>query len=731
MKANPSEVQAQLERILASSVFSTSARAAQFLRFCVEQSLQGKHDQIKESTVAVEVFGRTPDYDPRTDLIVRVYAKRLRDKLDDYYTAHGGHDPVRITMPKGSYVPQAVRTLPKRKVDFSDWPKDAREQPHVSEAEDFRRRNLVWLIGVAVGLGALILTVAIARRNSVSAVPLRVAGEALPLNALPGIERTPSWSPDGGLLAYSWDGGARHSPEIYLEKTDQSQPFRLTHSRDPEYRPVWSPDGRSLTFIRYLDSGHFEVVRAIYPGGVEEKVGIFTYFWPNFENPPALDWSPDGKSLLIAEQSSALSPVHLLLFTLSTGERRPLTNPGSGTNGDIEGKFSPDGTLVAFQRGGFGDLYLVSIAGEVKSPVRKLTHDNPGVRGISWTRDGRRILFGTHQNGSSWGIWQVDTNGENLAPLLSGGFDATSPAVSPDRATIAVEHEERETNLTAIPLDKVEASAQLFVPSSRQDYNPAYSPDGKRVAFVSTRRGPMELWLANSDGSGVRQLTQIGGVGFPINPAWSPDGNKIVFALRNKGLTNIAESDLRNGTIKQLTSGSTRSYNPMYSSDGQYLYFISDSGGIDRIWRMPADGRGRGEQMYWDVAIAGTFQMSQDRKSIFFGEAGPELHLFERNLANGSLQSIFSSNRRLTSFEDLCVHGDTIFLILSSVGEPSQNDLVAVDIRSGHTKLLKTFNRVTSGLESGCSVSPDGRTLLLTKNQQDSSDIYLAKLKLK
>jgi Tol biopolymer transport system component len=67
----------------------------------------------------------------------------------------------------------------------------------------------------------------------------------------------------------------------------------------------------------------------------------------------------------------------------------PLTEPPPGNSGDVEGKFSPDGSTIAFRRGGQGNLYLISLAGKANRPARKLTLNNPGVRGIAWSRDGK------------------------------------------------------------------------------------------------------------------------------------------------------------------------------------------------------------------------------------------------------------------------------------------------------------------------------------------------------
>jgi serine/threonine-protein kinase len=91
--------------MLASRLFARSERLCRFLRFCVEQTLDDKSDQLKEQLVGVEVFDRKGDYDPRIDPIVRVEARRLRSKLKTYYTSSGRPDCVLIDLPKGAYVP--------------------------------------------------------------------------------------------------------------------------------------------------------------------------------------------------------------------------------------------------------------------------------------------------------------------------------------------------------------------------------------------------------------------------------------------------------------------------------------------------------------------------------------------------------------------------------------------------------------------------------------------------
>src|SRR5581483_4443779 len=106
MQVNRTEADTVLEalqRILASPGFVRNERLSNFLRFIVEQKLQGKAGDLKESVLGTEIFGRKPDYDTHSDPVVRMEASKLRARLREYYAGEGANDPVRIEIPKGAY----------------------------------------------------------------------------------------------------------------------------------------------------------------------------------------------------------------------------------------------------------------------------------------------------------------------------------------------------------------------------------------------------------------------------------------------------------------------------------------------------------------------------------------------------------------------------------------------------------------------------------------------------
>ncbi len=100
-----SEIRAELDTILTSDLFARSDRLSRFLQVTVNQTLAGKADTLKEYVLGTEVFDKDASFDPRTDTVVRVQARRLRAALTEYYAGTGKHDRLLIEMPTGGYVP--------------------------------------------------------------------------------------------------------------------------------------------------------------------------------------------------------------------------------------------------------------------------------------------------------------------------------------------------------------------------------------------------------------------------------------------------------------------------------------------------------------------------------------------------------------------------------------------------------------------------------------------------
>jgi len=153
------ECQEQVQRILKSATFRNSTTLQQLLQFLTTRAFAPGADAMKEYTIGVEAFGRSSDFDPKSDTIVRVQIHRLRQKLAEYYASDGGRDAILVEIPKGHYVPtfepatgtntqSAHASLPALEVEDSVAPPTAGQSDRVDKASETRAvRNGKWFLG--------------------------------------------------------------------------------------------------------------------------------------------------------------------------------------------------------------------------------------------------------------------------------------------------------------------------------------------------------------------------------------------------------------------------------------------------------------------------------------------------------------------------------------------------------------------------------------------------------
>ena len=722
------EVRAQLTKILRSDFFTGSARSSAFIHFCIEQKLSGNTATLKESIVGVEVFGRAPDYDPKSDAIVRVHARRVREKLEQYYSETGQHDIIEITLPRGTYIPEITKRLPTPSPLVHTWEETVAE-PVPPPVRPVPRVHWLWLLlAIALPLSAGILWLVRDHRNG----PLSGDGAmaaSVPFTSFQGSELFPAWSPHGDMLAYAWDEGHEDFPHIFLEKTGETQPHRLTGAAAAEFRPVWSPDGSQIAFLRRVQANSFEIVRRAIASGQESVVTSVPYYWPLTSDPPALDWSPDGASLLISEQPSPADPVSLFLVNIATGQMNPVTHPPYGTSGDIEAKFSPDGSQIAFRRGGLGDLYTTSSSGESQSGAHQLTYESDGIRGISWSPDGRSIYFGSRHGGEPYAIWKIDAAGGSPLAVTPADAPSIDPSVSHDGRELAFERHDLVVNLVEVSIKNPNHRRSLN-PSSKLDESPSLSPDGNSLAFISNRSGSQEAWLTSLDGSGLQQITHLGATGIPLQASWSPDGHALLMTIRISGATNVFKYSLADHSMRQLTHSRGRLLSPLYSPDGRYIYFSSNAEGATRIWRISDDGRSNPEPMFGDIAMG--FQQSSDGRYLYYLGNGPTLRILRRDMKTGTLDTVYESNREFlpSSLMSFSMRGKELYLLLAEK-DKAEGYLVAFDTDRGTLRtvlhLEHAAQNITQGIATsiaGFAITPDGESVIFAEVELANTDIY-------
>jgi Tol biopolymer transport system component/DNA-binding winged helix-turn-helix (wHTH) protein len=445
-----------------------------------------------------------------------------------------------------------------------------------------RRRIGAVLIGAALVL--LAAGVMLLSRRPAPAGPVRIR----PLTSSPGNERDPAVSPDGTRVAYAWNGGEGERYSLYVKLLDGGAALRLTGEKGAEDRaPAWSPDGQRIAFTRATESGCEMLVVASLGGGERRLAPCGDKEYRR------LAWSPDGRWLAVPRRNAS-SQLFLELVSLETRERRAITHPPPQILGDTSPAFSPDGATLAFSRNisdGTGDLYRVSVSG---GEPQRLTFDNRDTFGLDWSSDGKSVLFSSSRAGI-YSLWRVPASGGEPTWLAGGGTKMKHPSSARAKNVIAFENWTYEVNLWRAPSGSgrtlpADAPRRLTQTADQWNFDPHVSPDGTRIAFVSTRSGSEEIWLEGADGEKPTPLTAFDGARLET-PRWSPDGKRLVFSVRLKGWANLYTVDATGGSVERLTSEAADAVAPSWSRDGRSIYFASRRGGSWQIWKLGLSGR--------------------------------------------------------------------------------------------------------------------------------------------
>lgn len=554
-------IREEASRIAASPGFANSDQLKRFLTLAVERTLDGRAQELKESVIGVEVFDRQLGYDPKVDAIVRVQARRLRAKLDEYYAHAGSADPVLIEIPKGSYVPSfSFRSFPAAPETLPAVPEPVRAQ---------RTRWSVWALLPVVAA----LSIASYAWFRDAERPAGLQYDSRPLTSLPGYERTPALSPDGNVVAFGWDYA------LYVQNVTADVPRKITEGDAAVTRPVWSPDGRQVAFLRRGDDNMLSIFTIPVPGGAERKLTGINALW---NDDPALDWSPDGEWLATAEMKQRVGPLGIVLIHLRTGAKRILTVP-PGNSSDTKPKFSPDGTTIAFRRTfteGVTEVLVVPFSGGAS---RAVTSDRRNTSGHAWLRDGKSLIVGTQRAGGGFSLWSFPVDGGRPVRLTPGGISTWEPATARNSDLIVYALRFLDTDLYQA---SVGGAVRKVADSTMLDSSPNESPDGRQIAFRSERAGNSEIWVANSDGSGARRLT-FDSLTVTGSPNWSPDGRQIAFDSRPNGHGDIYVAPLDGGSARKITNAPSNEVVPSWSNDGSHIYFGSDRTGSWEVWKQP------------------------------------------------------------------------------------------------------------------------------------------------
>jgi len=577
----------------------------------------------------------------------------------------------------------------------------------------FPRRTLKWLAVLVLLCGAGIagwFYYLRPRRPVWSEV--RIA----PLNGLPR-ESDAAFSPDGSQVAFDWAGPAQDRNHIYVSQIGAESPRRLTTSPWNEIAPVWSPEGKYIAFMRFShDGAENGIYIASAVGGSERRV----YSLEHTTSTKEIDWSPDGKYLSFAERNSPSDASSVYLLSLDTLEKHALTFPPRGILGDSDPVFSPDGTSVAFLRDNLDtqEIYVVSAQG---GTPRQVTFDKRIIQGISWSADGRDIIFASNRAGTE-SLWRIPARGGDAERLPVGsGAHAVRPTVARKGNRMAYTNFTFTSDIWRAELPVAGAKPAppaKFITSTELEEGPQYSPDGKHIAFQSTRTGNYEIWRCDPDGSNLVQLTHFAG---PLTgtPRWSPDSRQIVFDSRPSGHSQIFAINADGGEPRQVTTGDSEHGVGSWSADGKWVYYASGQGGTWEVWKTPVQG-GSAVQLTHQGGFAPLASM--DGKYIYYAKGRDLPGLWRVPIDGGEEKRIIegpppSAWGYFTVTEKGIYYGD--------YPNHANPGVYFFDFKTEKNTLVLAAQPFGSEGAPGMSISPDGRYVLYTALAQPTVNVML------
>jgi eukaryotic-like serine/threonine-protein kinase len=554
----------------------------------------------------------------------------------------------------------------------------------------------------------------------------RLAAEAVPLSSETSLEFHPALSADGQQLAFSADLEEQGNVDIYVKQLGSDARLRLTRDAGLDCCPKWSPDGRWIAFVRIRD-GAGTIVMVPPLGGAERRIAdVRTWFGTG------LSFSPDGKQLAYSDATDGTRAFGIFTIATDTLEKRRVTTPLPGTAGDGVPAFSPDGQTLAFVRLPVISEALtqldVATVPSAGGEVRIVSHEPGVVGGVGWSADGSEIVFTSSRTGPArlWAIAAAGGTpralGEN--PQLASGVGAEALSdvnrtlrfdVS-SRGQIAYAHSTYDTNLWLVhPLTQPASSAVKIASSTRLDEAPQFSPDGRKLAFVSSRDTPKsQIWVCDADGSACFRATSR-----PVasgTPRWSPDARTIVFDSAENAQSDLFTVDIETRTLHHLTGAPWSEAVPSFSRDGRSIYFACDRSGAWQIWRMPATG-GPAVQVTRQGGFA-AFEAPDGRSLYYSRDDRPGL--WQVSVTGGAEERVLEMPQ-CWGYWALARQG---VFFLDSAAKPSPEIRL---LRYGARNSVHVWWMASGPAcgESGLTATPDGSSLVYLQADRDSDLVLL------
>ena len=547
--------------------------------------------------------------------------------------------------------------------------------------------------------------------------------EIEPISTNPGYQGGARLSPDGQYLAFFWVGpvgGSGH--HLYVKAIGSEEPRAIGEPGPGS--AAWAPDGSQIAYSIAWKRPTIQTptIPAIYTvspfGGTSRKlaseVGIQPY----------IDWSPDGKHIAFLKRANGNAPARAYLLALATLEQRPVSTEECNQNcpDDENPVFSPEGQSLAIIRNWPDGRFSIDIYPTSGGPKRTLFTVPGYSAGMDWAADGNALVFASSPTFPVDYVYQLRKVDVASGVVTDLGIEGSEPTLSRRGNRLSFAYRRLSTNIWRTELSGANAGQSVpLIQSTRTQEGGTYSPDGKKIAFASSRSGAMEVWVANADGSEPMQLTRLGNLAG--SPRWSPDGNFIAFdSIDNKRIQHIYVMNMQTGVTRQVGTGTATAAQPSWSPDGKYLYFATSELAVPavrtQIFKVPVEG-GKAVQLTKDPGGSGPMQPK-----------GSDWVFYQRDLQVWQVRPDGSGEQRvqdiptLTGLPDWLVTATGVYFIPMGENPPR---IKFYDFATKTTRTVVMLQRPRITWEPAIDISPDGRYILYSQTDTLISDMMLVK----
>ena len=544
---------------------------------------------------------------------------------------------------------------------------------------------------------------------------------------------SPTWSPDGRRIAFmSYRDG---DPDIYVMDDDGTNLTNLTQ-QDGDYQywaPAWSPDGRRIAFMSDLSDRDGDP--DIYV--MDDDGTNLTNLTQHDASDWGLAWSPDGRRIAFMSDRDGNTGIYVM-----DDDGTNLTKLTQHDASDSRPAWSPDGRRIAFRSDRDGN-YGIYVMDDDGTNLTKLTQHASYYWDPVWSPDGRRIAFMAQSFGNN-NIYVMDDDGTNLTNLTQHAVEGEAPAWSPNSRHIAFisNSDIYVTDTDGIKFIKlIQDAVGGFYGSGA----PAWSPDGRRIAFVSRRDGNRNIYVMDADGIDLTNdgiyftnpnlnLTQHAASDW--DPAWSPDGRRIAFMSDRDGNTGIYVMDDDGTNLTKLTQHDASDWDPAWSPDGRRIAFRSDRDGNYGIYVMDDDGTNLTkltQHEVWAGWSRAPAWSPDGRRIAFAGSRDDNIDIYVVD-DDGTNLTKLTDLTKITRSEDShrplswwpsrlawSPDGRRIAFVLQDRYGVSNTEIYVMD--DDGTNLTKLIQQDASDWNPAWS--PDGRRIAFVSNRDGNTEIYV------